>query len=86
MIIAFLFNLIVIIIGSIFSLLPTVTTLPTINGVDVDSAMVVAMGELHTFTTAFWPLAIMFNGFLFIMAYYAFKVGLRFIIGHRAPS
>jgi len=86
MIIAFLFNLIVLIIASIFSLLPTVETLPTIGGFDIDTALVTGVGQLNAFVTAFWPIKYLFYGFLFIMGYYAFKIGLRFLIGHRAPS
>lgn len=86
MIIAFLFNLIVLVIGSVFSLLPAVATLPVVNGFDIDSALVVGMGELHTFVTAFWPLYDLFQAFLFLMGYFAFKIGLRFLIGHRTPG
>lgn len=86
MIVAFLFNLIVLVIGAVFSILPAVTTLPTINGFDIDAALVSGMGQVHTFFITFWPLSIMFQGFLFLMGYYALKIGIRFIIGHRAPS
>lgn len=86
MIIAFLFNLIVIVIGAIFSLLPIVETLPTINGFDIDAAMVTGIGSLNAFFAAFWPIKIMFQGFLVILGYHALKMGLRFLIGHRAPG
>lgn len=86
MIVAFLFNLIVLVVGAIFSLLPQVTTLPTVNGFDIDAALVIGVGQLKTFATAFWPLMYMFYGALFIMAYYALKQGVKFLIGHRAPG
>ncbi len=86
MIVAFLFNLIVLVIGAIFSLLPQITTLPTINGFDIDGALVQGMGEVHTFFITFWPLGIMFQGFLFLMGWYALRMGVRFLIGHRAPG
>lgn len=86
MIIAFLLNFVVLIIGAIFSLLPAVETLPTIGGFDIDAALVTGIGQLNAFVTAFWPVKIMFVGFLFLMGYYAFKIGLKFLIGHRAPG
>lgn len=86
MIIAFLFNLIVLIIGAVFSLLPAVDKLPEIGGVDIDTELVTGIGQLHAFMTAFWPLIYIFGGFLVILGYYGLKMGLRFLIGHRAPG
>lgn len=86
MIIAFLFNLIVLLIGAVFSLLPQVTALPTIGGYDIDGALVTGMGEVNAFFTAFWFLKYMFIGFLVLMSYYSLKMIIRFIIGHRAPG
>lgn len=86
MIIAFLFNLIVLIIGAIFSILPQVTTLPTIAGFDIDAALVSGMGEVNAFFNAFWFAKYMFGGFLVLMSYYSLKLIIRFIVGHRAPG
>lgn len=86
MIIAFLFNLIVLVIGAIFSILPEVSTLPSVGGFDIDAALVAGIGQLNAFFTAFWPLSIMFQGFLVIMGYHALKIGIKFLIGHRAPG
>lgn len=86
MIIAFLFNLIVLIISAVFSILPQVTTLPTIAGFDIDAALVTGMGEVNAFFTAFWFAKYMFLGFLVLMSYYSLKLIIRFIVGHRAPG
>jgi len=85
MIVAFLFNLIVLVIGSIFIILPQVTTLPTVGGLDIDAAMVTAIGQLKVYMTAFWPLQHFFTGFLFLLGYFALKMVVKFLLGHRAP-
>ena len=84
MIITLLINLIVIILGTIFSWLPVVTTLPNIAGYDIDSALVSGVGQLYNFMNTFWPIKIMFQGFLFLLLYYISKFILRFFIGHRS--
>jgi len=86
MILDFILNFVLLIVGAIFSFLPIVSTLPTIGGFDIDSQMVLGMGYLNSFFTAFWPVAVMFQGFLVIMLYYALKMLLRFFLGHRAPG
>ncbi len=85
MIVLLLINLIVIILGVIFSWLPQVTTLPEIGGYDIDTALSQGMGYVHSFFTTFWPLQIMFDGFLVLMLYYISMMTLRFFLGHRAP-
>lgn len=86
MIINFLLNIIVLVVGAIFAWLPDVTVLPTIGGYDIDSAFVTGIGSFNTFTQTFWPLKIVFTGFLFLMGYYAIKIGVKFFLGHRAPG
>ncbi len=86
MILTLLLNFLVLIVGVVFSWLPKVTALPTINGYDIDAALVTGMGYVQTFFTTFWPLQIMFNGFLVLMAYYIVKMTLRFFLGHRSPG
>ena len=87
MIVTLFFNLIILIVGSIFSLpiFPEIKTLPTIFGFDIDTALVNGMGYVHTLFNTFWVLGIMFNGFLFLGAYYIGKLVLQFFLGHRAP-
>ncbi len=79
-------NIVVLIIGAIFSWLPVVTSLPTINGFDIDSALVTGIGQLNTFLNTFWPIKYMIVGALTIFSYYILKMGLKFILGHRAPG
>ena len=86
MIISFLLNTIVLVLGAIFSLFAVVTTLPTVAGFNIDAALVTGMAELNTFFVAFWPIWIMFQGFLAILLYFSLKLILRFFLGHRAPS
>jgi hypothetical protein len=85
MIIILILNVIVLIVGVIFSWLPLVDTLPTIFGYDIDNALVVGMGYTNVFFETFWPLAILFQGFLILMFYYMIKMTLRPFLGHRAP-
>lgn len=85
MIINLLINLVVLILGSVFSMLPQVTTLPTIGGYDIDSALVTGVAQLHVFYTSFWPIQDMFLGFVALMAYYGIKMLAKLLLGHRAP-
>jgi hypothetical membrane protein len=74
------------ILNIIFSWLPIVTTLPTVNGYDIDGALLSGMGQLNLFMITFWPMQIMFNGFIIIMGYYGIKMTLRLFFGSRAPA
>ncbi len=85
MIIILLINLVVLILGSIFSLFDQVTTLPTLFGFDIDAALVTGVGSLHSLFTTFWVLGDIFNGFLALMSYYGLKMIIRFFFGHRSP-
>lgn len=84
MIINLLLNVLVLFLGGIFSWLPQITTLPTINGFDIDAYMVQGMGYFATIAAAFWPLSIMFQGFLVLMGYFLIKMIIRFFLGSRA--
>ncbi len=68
------------------SLLPGIETLPTIASFDIDTALQQAVGFTHSLFTTFWPEAVVFQGFLFLMIYYSIKITARFILGHRAPG
>lgn len=70
----------------IFYVLPTVTTLPTIGGFDIDSALVSGMGGFDTFINIVWPIAIVWDGFIILMGYYSIKMLFKFVLGHRAPG
>lgn len=86
MIIILLINLISLLLGGIFSWLPIVNKLPNIVGYDIDTALVNGVGYTQTFMQTFWPLEIMFQGFLVLMGYYGIKMIVRFFLGHRAPG
>jgi hypothetical protein len=85
MLIALILNLIVATFGIVFSWLPQVTTLPIIFGFDTDGAMVTGMGQFNTLASSVWALQYLFNGFLFIVAYFILKIILKFFLGSRTP-
>lgn len=73
-------------ISVIFSWLPDVTTLPEINGIDIDAALVAGMGFYNTVSVSFWMLADIMAATIFLMIYYGLKnLVLRFFLGHRTP-
>lgn len=86
MITIFLVNIVLLIIGSIFSFLPVVDRIPDILGYDIDTAFVTGISAFHRFGQAFWPELDIFYGFLLIMGYYALKLILTFFLGHRTPG
>jgi len=86
MIIDLFIGLVVAILTSIFSWLPAITTLPTINGFDIDTALVNGIGQFNTFINAFWPIKDMFYGFLALLAYFSIKVIAKAFLGSRAPG
>ena len=85
MIITFLLDVVVAVLSVVFMWLPTVNTLPTIMGFDIDNAFINGMGQLNTIMTSVWVLQYLFGGFLVIMGYHFFKMILIFILGSRAP-
>lgn len=83
MIITLILNVFVMFVGSVFSFLPAVTVLPTIGGYDIDTALVTGVGQLRLIMQSFWWLEVVFQGFLFLMGYYAVKLIVKFFFGHR---
>lgn len=86
MIVNFFIVILVTVVNVIFSWLPIVTLLPTINGFDIDTAFVNGMGQFYTFSSAFWYVRDVFVGFLALLVYYGIKMVLKIILGHRAPG
>jgi hypothetical protein len=86
MIFTFLLNLVVTIFGIIFEGLPKVTTLPTINGFDIDSTLLSGVGDLNVIFGTFWYLKDVFIGALILLAYYGIKMVLKAVLGSRAPG
>lgn len=73
-------------LGVLLSWLPDVTTLPNILDYDIDATLVSGMGMFNSFASAFWPVQIVFSGFLFLTIYFSIKMILKFFLGHRAPG
>ncbi len=86
MIVILFLNLLVTIVGIVFSWLPRIDTLPNMFGFDIDNALIIGMGYLNTFFKTFWPLQIMFEGFLVLLGYFLIKMTIRFFAGHRTPQ
>ncbi len=86
MIILFLIDVFITILGIIFSFLPAVTVLPNIFGYDIDSALVTGIGSVNQFIFYFWPVGYLYQGFLVILGYHIAKITFRLFFGHRTPS
>lgn len=86
MIFNFLLNIFVGILSIIFQGLPKITTLPTVVGFDLDSALVQGVGYLNTIFTVYWYLKDMFYGALVIFIYYGVKMVLKAVLGSRTPG
>lgn len=86
MIINLLLNLIVLIIGSVFSWLPRVEKLPEIIGFDVDAFLVQGIGYIGTISDYLWPVTLVFGAALIVGFYLGLKLMIKLIMGHRAPN
>lgn len=86
MIIELILNALILTLNVIFGFLPIITTLPSINGFDIDSALVTGIGSMRSFFETFWILSVVFDGFLFLLGYYITKMFLRLLLGSRTPQ
>lgn len=86
MIITWLLTLLMNMFSAIFSILPAVTTLPTIGNYDIDTALVQGVGQAYTFADSVWVIKDVLLGATFIWGYYVLKLVARLLIGHRAPQ
>jgi len=73
MIITLLLNLVILLIGGLFSFLPQVTALPTIAGASMDTAVTTVYGLIHGMLTAMPFLQIVWYCLLW---YYGIKITL----------
>lgn len=74
-------------ITAAFSWIPTVTTLPSIGGIDIDAYFVQGMGFFYSYIDAYWPLKDLWTAVLFFLGYLMFKnIVLRFFFGSRSPD
>ena len=88
MVFMYILQFVVAVLGGLLDILhlPTIETLPTILGVDIDTQLSQGVGMFYTFADAIFPIYDVFLGLLVLMGYYAVKMGLRFFLGHRAPQ
>ena len=86
MIFTAILNLLVNIVNVIMALFPDASKLPTIAGYDIDTALQNASGQFHYFMTVVWPIGVLFQGFLVLMAYYLLKMIVRLFLGSRIPG
>ena len=71
---------------AVFDWLPKITTLPSVLGVDVDTALVQAVGYFHGVAGNMWPLMPPFIGGLVWIGYLVTKnIVIRIFLGGRAP-
>lgn len=63
-----------------------VSSLPTIGGYDLDSALSNGMGYFNTYANAVWPIRDVMIAFTVLLGYYLIKALLKFFLGHRAPG
>lgn len=87
MLVNLLINLVLLIIGAVLSLpiFPKIDKFPTINGYDIDSALVTGLGQLHQIMGTFWIIKDVFYAFLFLLGYYGLKMVVKLFFGHRSP-
>lgn len=86
MIWTYMFIFISSVLNAVFSFLPTVTTLPTIFGINMDAQLVGAVGVLNDIGQYYWPIRDLFVGVIFFLTYRVIMLVLRFFLGHRAPQ
>lgn len=70
----------------LFSWTGVVTSLPSIGGYDLDTALIGGVAEFQTYANSVWPIRDVFIGFGFMLGYYFLKMVLKFFLGHRAPG
>ena len=78
MIVTFFLNILFAILNILFSWLPRVETLPTINGFNVDTALVTFAEYWHYFADALPPIATLLYALLFFYSYKLLMLILRF--------
>jgi len=67
--------------------LPSITALPTILGINLDTTLVEAVGYFTSFVSSFWPIRDLFIGVLFYISYLSItRIALRLALGARSPQ
>ncbi len=86
MIVQLFINAVIDILNTAVGWLPVVTSLPTVNGFDFDTALSTGVGSMRSFFGTFWPLAIIFEGFMVLVIYYGAMLVIKIILGSRTPT
>lgn len=84
MIIQLFIAILLTLLSLIFGSLPTITTLPTVAGVNIDGYLVAGIGQFYSFAKAVWPLRDVMIGLVALLGYYAVRMVLRVFLGARA--
>ncbi len=79
-------NVIILFLGALFSWLPEVTTLPSVMGFDIDTALSTGVGQIKGILYTYWYLIYVIGGFLVLLGYFGTKLALRFFLGSRGPA
>ena len=72
-------------VAALVSFLPLVTTLPTINGYDIDAALVTGVAQAYAFADVVWPVRDVLIGAAFLWAFHAIMLFVKLVLGSRAP-
>ena len=83
MIIQFLLDFIVIALNTLTSWVPSIDTLPTILGINVDYELEFYVSMIYRVKDSFWLLQDLFTATLVVLGYMTTKVVLRFFLGSR---
>lgn len=86
MIVSLILNIIVLVIGIIFTFLPAISTLPPLFGYDIDKALVTNFGYVARFMYYFWPVGYLYMFLQAILGYHIVKIVFRLFFGSRAPQ
>jgi len=73
-------------VSALLSFLDIVTTLPMINGYDIDSALVSGVGQAYNFAAVVWPVRDVLLGAAVLWAFHGLMLFLKAILGSRAPA
>ncbi len=86
MLISSLLGVLANIIAAMVSFLPLVGTLPTINGYDIDSALVTGVGQAYNFANTVWPIRDVLLGAIVLWTFHGLMLFVKLLLGSRAPA
>lgn len=83
MIIEMIVQILVVMANAVFGWFPTVETLPTILGIDLDYQLELYIGMIYRLSESLWIIADLIVILKLVLAYYLAKLVLRFFFGAR---